>query len=100
LRSSRLGEKSSGVIYHSLALLAVSCYGFSMTITQTVEIPESHRLIIDVPREVPTGPIVLTFTLQAARHDWDEAFAKMSEAEEDKLLLPDNIDSASFEWAW
>jgi hypothetical protein len=27
-----------------------------MTITQTVEIPDSRRLIIDVPREVPTGP--------------------------------------------
>jgi hypothetical protein len=26
-----------------------------MTITQTVEIPDSHRLTIDVPREVPAG---------------------------------------------
>ena len=26
-----------------------------MTITQTVEIPSNHRLIIDLPREVPTG---------------------------------------------
>ena len=26
-----------------------------MTITQTVAIPADHRLIIDVPREVPTG---------------------------------------------
>ncbi|MCL1812746.1 MAG: hypothetical protein FWG29_04410 [Treponema sp.] len=26
-----------------------------MTITQTVEIPENHRLTIDVPREVPAG---------------------------------------------
>ena len=26
-----------------------------MTITQTVEIPTSHRLIIDVPGEVPAG---------------------------------------------
>jgi len=33
-----------------------------MTITQTVEIPASHRLTIDVPREVPAGPVVLTFT--------------------------------------
>ena len=33
-----------------------------MTITQTVDIPESHRLTIDVPREVPTGPVVLAFT--------------------------------------
>jgi len=33
-----------------------------MTITQTVEIPASHRLTIDVPREVPTGRTILTFT--------------------------------------
>jgi hypothetical protein len=33
-----------------------------MTITQTVEIPASHRLTIDVPSEVPTGPTVLAFT--------------------------------------
>ena len=33
-----------------------------MTITQTVDIPASHRLTIDVPREVPEGPVVLTFT--------------------------------------
>ena len=26
-----------------------------MTITQTVDIPESRRLIIEVPREVPAG---------------------------------------------
>jgi len=39
-----------------------SCYAFSMSITQTVEVPVSHRLTIEVPREVPTGPVVLTFT--------------------------------------
>ena len=33
-----------------------------MTITQTVEIPASHKLTIDVPSEVPTGRVVLTFT--------------------------------------
>ena len=33
-----------------------------MSITQTVEIPASRRLTIDVPREVPTGPVILTFT--------------------------------------
>jgi hypothetical protein len=33
-----------------------------MSVTQTVEIPASHRLVIDVPREVPEGRAVLTFT--------------------------------------
>jgi hypothetical protein len=33
-----------------------------MTITQTVDIPASRRLTIDVPREVPEGRAILTFT--------------------------------------
>jgi hypothetical protein len=37
-----------------------------MSITQTVEIPVSHRLTIDVPCEIPSGPVILTFTPKAA----------------------------------
>jgi len=33
-----------------------------MSVTQTVEIPVSHRLTIDVPPEVPAGRIILTYT--------------------------------------
>jgi len=33
-----------------------------MTIEQTVEIPADHRLVIDVPAEVPAGRAVITFT--------------------------------------
>ena len=33
-----------------------------MSITQTVVIPDNHKLVIDVPREVPAGPVILTFT--------------------------------------
>ena len=33
-----------------------------MSVTQTVEIPPNHRLTIDVPPEVPAGPVILTFT--------------------------------------
>jgi len=33
-----------------------------MSVTQTVEIPASHRLTIDVPSEIPAGRAVLTFT--------------------------------------
>ena len=40
-----------------------------MTITQTVEIPESRRLTIEVPREVPAGPAILTFTPKAAEQE-------------------------------
>ena len=33
-----------------------------MSVTQTIEVPASHRLTIDIPREVPAGPVILTFT--------------------------------------
>jgi len=37
-----------------------------MSFTQTVEIPANRRLVIDVPREVPTGSVILTFTPREA----------------------------------
>ena len=43
-----------------------------MSVTQTIEIPASHRLTIDVPHEVPTGPVVLTFTPASKRKLTDE----------------------------
>ncbi|MCL2181358.1 MAG: hypothetical protein FWB83_09550 [Treponema sp.] len=46
-----------------------------MTFTQTVEIPADHR--ITVPREVPTGQAILTYT--PAR---SETKPRMTEAEE------------------
>ena len=33
-----------------------------MSVTQTVEVPASHRLVVDVPREIPAGRTILTFT--------------------------------------
>ena len=33
-----------------------------MSYTQTVEIPANRQLTINVPREVPTGPVILTYT--------------------------------------
>ena len=33
-----------------------------MTITQTVEIPADRRITFEVPREVPIGKVILTFT--------------------------------------
>ena len=39
-----------------------SCYVYLMSITQAVTIPADHRLTIEVPREVPAGPVILTFT--------------------------------------
>ena len=33
-----------------------------MTITQTVEVPESRRITLDVPPQIPAGQVILSFT--------------------------------------
>ena len=43
-----------------------------MTITQTVDVPASRRLTIEVPREIPPGQVILTFTPKAAEQDKKE----------------------------
>jgi hypothetical protein len=44
-----------------------------MTIVQTVEIPNSRRLFIDVPPEVPVGKTILTFTPAMVSRDLEYA---------------------------
>jgi len=51
-----------------------------MSITQTVEIPANHRLIIDVPPEVPAGQAkIIYFTVPAVK-------AKMTEEQEMEFI--------------
>ena len=40
-----------------------------MTITKTVKIPADRRLTIDVPREIPTESVILTFTPAGADNE-------------------------------
>jgi len=47
---------------HSLVNYLFSRYIILMTITQTVEIPENRRLTIDIPREIPAGNVIISFT--------------------------------------
>jgi len=49
-----------------------------MSVTQTVEIPASRRLTIDVPREVPEGAVILTFTPAAAKKPTDQRSVEQS----------------------
>jgi hypothetical protein len=51
-----------------------------MSITQTVEIPASHRLTIDVPPEVPAGRAEIRFFPASAGKE------KMSEEQEIELI--------------
>ncbi|MCL2147211.1 MAG: hypothetical protein FWH52_05330 [Synergistaceae bacterium] len=37
-----------------------------MTITQTVDIPVSRKITLEVPREIPAGKTIITFTPSSA----------------------------------
>ncbi|MCL2067849.1 MAG: hypothetical protein FWG99_10335 [Treponema sp.] len=47
-----------------------------MTITQTVEIPADRRLLIEVPREIPTGKVILIF--RSAAEDEGTVYTTLS----------------------
>jgi hypothetical protein len=57
-----------------------------MTITQTVEIPASRRLTIDVPQEVPAGRVVITFTPMAETNGIADASSEEVVAVGEKIL--------------
>jgi hypothetical protein len=44
-----------------------------MSITQTIEVPASHRIILDVPPQIPAGKVILTFTPASADDNLDAA---------------------------
>ena len=37
-----------------------------MTMEKTIELPASHRITVDVPKEIPAGPVILTFRPMSA----------------------------------
>jgi hypothetical protein len=68
-----------------------------MSVTQTVEVPASHRLTIDVPHEIPAGPVILTFTPKTSpksgeRGGFDCAKGKYRMAEDFDAPLEDFKD--------
>ena len=50
-----------------IVLSAYSCYIFHMTITQTVEIPESRQVFLDLPHDLPVGKAKITVTPQTEK---------------------------------
>ena len=58
-----------------------------MTITQTVEIPASRRITLEVPPQVPVGRVILTFTPAADNEDECPICAKHRDPETGELLF-------------
>ena len=53
-------------VYSPVSSFFVSCYTLIMRISQTVEITASRRITVDVPKELPLGRTILTFTPDSA----------------------------------
>ena len=60
-----------------------------MIITQTVEIPPSRWLNIQVPNEVPTGPIILTFTPASIKSKKEREFGCLK----GQIWIADDFDA-------
>jgi hypothetical protein len=59
------------------------CYTSPMAVTQTVDIPADRRITLEVPREVPPGRTILTFTPVAdQRSDNMESIAAFESEDE------------------
>ena len=58
-----------------------------MTFTQTVEIPADRRITLEVPCEVPTGTVILSFTpvSETSKNEFVDA------SKEDILTIGDGI---------
>ena len=54
----------------------------------------------EVEMVVQNDALLIKSVEKKPRKDWNEAFAKMSKNKEDKLLMPENIDSEYPEWVW
>jgi len=57
-----------------------------MTITQTVEIPATGGRTIEIPREVPAGKVILTFTPITETIEYAEASNEEVMAIGDEIL--------------
>jgi len=53
--------KLTHMVAATLVFTVFLCYTPLMNITQTVKVPANHRLTIDVPREIPAGPVTLVY---------------------------------------
>jgi len=56
-----------------------------MTITQTVEIPSNRCITLEVPREIPTGSVILSFTPVKAVESITEKLNKYYENHDSRL---------------
>jgi hypothetical protein len=72
---------------YGLVFSGLSRYAVFMTIEQTIDVPASRRLTLDVPPEIPAGKVILTFTPAEDSPSEDETeFLLRSPTNRERLL--------------
>jgi len=65
-----------------------------MTITQTVEIPSDRRITLEVPNEIPTGAVILSFTPAKTTEPTTEKLNRYYENHDSRLA--DDIKAVNY----
>jgi len=68
-----------------------------MTIEQTIEVPANHRIMLEVPTEVPAGKATLTFTVpECVQEIWPVNHISLEEVKEKLQDLRCSLGKDSF----
>ncbi len=74
--------------------------GNSKAIQLPKEILDQCKISNDVELEILGNSIILKPTHSSVRQGWDEAFQKMHNNGDDKLLIDDSLDIQTIAWEW
>ena len=67
-----------------------------MTITQTVEIPDDRRIILEVPPQIPSGKIIIAFTpVTDVQNNRTENRIHLTKSMMDEIFADETIRSLS-----
>jgi len=61
---------------------------------------EQCRIEDEVELQTEGDRIIISPVKRIARHGWDQAFKKMRERSEDRLLVDERVDIAFKDWEW
>jgi antitoxin MazE len=78
----------------------VIAIGNSKGIRLPKAILEQLKILDKVEMEVENHQIILKPITETPRNGWGNSFKKMHEAQEDSLLVKDDLSTEAFEWEW
>jgi len=81
-------------------LVSVVPIGNSKGIRIPKNIIDEFKIEDKLELQVYQNEIVLKPVTKKSRQGWEEAFKKMHENSEDRLIIPETAGNVSFDWEW